>query len=105
MLFRSPLARNGVLGIANGIEYAAQAMAVHGAVRAQHAPGRSGYLASVRDVQWFTPTLHDVAEPLEIKAERLSGSDNNVLYAFSLSAGGRLLLQGRSTVILNADNL
>ncbi|WP_374591571.1 hydroxymyristoyl-ACP dehydratase [Aquabacterium sp.] len=100
----NPLRRAGTLGITNGIEYAAQAMAAHGASLHPNAPGRSGYLTSARDVAWQVPHLHDIAGPLTVRAQRQSGDDNTVLYAFSLHAGERVLMTGRTTVILNADN-
>lgn len=98
-----PLRAGDGLGVAAGIEYAAQAMAVHGALLSEGQPGRSGYLASARDVQWQVRHLHDIPGPLEVRAERLSGTDNHVLYAFTVRGDGRLLLSGRTTVILNAD--
>ena len=54
----NPLRHGGGLGICTGIEYAAQAMAVHGALLAgtDRAPA-SGYLASVRNVEWTQPRL------------------------------------------------
>ena len=100
----NPLRHAGRLGVAVGIEYAAQAMAVHGAILSQGAPGRSGYLTSVREANWCVSRLDDLPGPLEVHAERLSGTDNNVLYAFSLRDGGRELMSGRATVILNADH-
>ena len=47
----NPLRAENRLGAAAGIEYAAQAMAVHGALIAgDDAPPRQGYLTSVRSV-------------------------------------------------------
>lgn len=100
----NPLLMHGRLGVACGIEYAAQAMAVHGALLARPAdPPRQGYLASVRSVDFFTECLDDVAGGLDIEAERLSGDDNNVLYQFTVHGDGRLLLAGRAAVILDAE--
>lgn len=99
-----PLAHAGRLGAAVGIEYAAQAMAVHGAVLSGGGPGRGGYLTSVRDARWAVERLDDIDGPLEVHAQRLSGDDNNVLYAFSVRAQGKELMSGRTTVILRADH-
>lgn len=100
----NPLRDAGRLGAACGIEYAAQAMAVHGALLAdsQGAP-RQGFLASARSVELQVDRLDDVAGDLEIVAERLSGDTNNVLYGFTVSGDGRLLLSGRAAVILDAE--
>lgn len=100
----NPLRDAGRLGAACGIEYAAQAMAVHGALLADSdgAP-RQGFLASARSVELHAARLDDVAGDLDIVAERISGDGNNVLYGFSVSGDGRLLLAGRAAVILDAE--
>lgn len=102
----NPLRAEGRLGAAAGIEYAAQAMAVHGALLAPAGERpRQGFLASVRNVDFFTDRLDDLAADLDIEAERLAGDDHNVLYQFSVRAGDRLLLTGRAAVVLNAESL
>lgn len=99
----NPLRADGRLGAVAGIEYAAQAMAVHGALlAAADEPPRQGYLASVRGVQLHVARLDDLAGELTITAERLSGDGNHVLYQFALSHAGRCLLEGRAAVILDA---
>jgi predicted hotdog family 3-hydroxylacyl-ACP dehydratase len=100
----NPLRAHDRLGAACGIEYAAQAMAAHGALlaAADGAP-RAGYLASVRGVELHVARLDDVAADLDVEAERLSGDDNVILYGFRVSAAGRPLLSGRATVMLDAD--
>lgn len=103
----NPLRAYGRLGAACGIEYAAQAMAVHGALLAP--PGcsspRVGYLVSVRGTRLHVPRLDDIAADLLVEATCITHSDNNVLYQFSVSAAGRLLLDGRAAVVLNAGPL
>lgn len=87
-----------------GIEYAAQAMALHGALVAPSdgAPPTPGFLASVRGVQAQVLRLDDVAGALHVHAERLAGDDRQILYAFALRDDtGRELLAGRATVVLN----
>ena len=102
----NPLRAHGRLGVACGIEYAAQAMAAHGALlAASDSSSRAGYLASVRSVDCRVARLDDILTDLEIEAERLSGDDNLILYGFRVSAAGRDLLTGRATVVLNADKL
>jgi len=101
-LATNPLRAGGRLGIANGIEYAAQAMAVHGALTAgkDEAP-RAGFLTSVREVEFHTDRLDGNAS-IDIHAERLSGDGNAMLYSFRLSTAGTLLLAGRASVMLDA---
>lgn len=86
------------------IEYAAQAMALHGALIAP--PGSRatpGYLASVRDVALALPALDGVAGALLVEAERLAGDERQILYRFDVrdEAGGAVA-SGRATVVLNA---
>lgn len=102
----NPLRAHDRLGVSCGIEYAAQAMAAHGALLAasDSSPG-AGYLASVRGVELQVARLDDIAADLDIEAERLSGDDNIILYGFRVSAAGCTLLSGRATVVLNADKL
>ena len=101
-----PLRAAGRLGAANGIEYAAQAMAVHGALVADaNTAPRQGYLTSVRSVTLHADRLDDLDGPLDVRAERLSGDANNVLYRFTVHHGNRCLLEGRASVVLDAQAL
>jgi predicted hotdog family 3-hydroxylacyl-ACP dehydratase len=99
----NPLRAHGRLGAVCGIEFAAQAMAVHGALLAPdlHLERRVGYLASVRGVALHAPRLDDLEADLIAVAERLGGDESTVLYQFSLSAADRLLVSGRATIVLN----
>ncbi|NMG35886.1 3-hydroxylacyl-ACP dehydratase [Azoarcus sp. TTM-91] len=101
----NPLRAGGRLGALTGIEYAAQAMAVHGALRAGGeacASSRPGMLGSARAVECLVSRLDDIADDLQVEAECLSADDRALLYAFTLSAGGRPLLRGRASVVLSA---
>jgi len=103
----NPLRAYNQLGAACGIEYAAQAMAVHGALLAppDSSSARVGYLVSVRGTQLHVPRLDDIAVDLRVEATCITRSENNILYQFSVSAAGRLLLDGRAAVVLNTDAL
>ena len=94
---------SGLLAV-NAIEYAAQAMALHGALVA--APGATpspGYIASVRKLRFAALRLDTAPGPLNIRAERLAGGANEVLYAFSVSdAEGSVLAEGRAAVVLDS---
>lgn len=100
----NPLRAHGGLAAACGIEYAAQAMAVHGALLAQqeHRP-RAGFLASVRGVTLRVGRLDDIANDLEVEARHFSSDGNHILYDFSIAAAGRTLLEGRAAVVLDAQ--
>jgi predicted hotdog family 3-hydroxylacyl-ACP dehydratase len=100
----NPLRSHGRLAAACGIEYAAQAMAVHGALLASdQARPRMGFLASVRGAKLHVGRLDDIADDLVVEAIRFSGDGNNVLYDFVVSAGSRSLLEGRAAVVMNAE--
>lgn len=109
----NPLRAQDRLGAACGVEYAAQAMAVHGALVAEStadslAAGsvpRAGYLASIRSVTLHVDRLDTIAVPLRVSAERLSGDNNTVLYSFAVKAGDTALLSGRAVVVLDASAL
>jgi len=103
----NPLRADGRLGTACGIEYAAQAMAVHGALLAppDSTRARVGYLVSVRGTQLHVPRLDDIVADLRVEATCITHSENNILYQFSVSAAGRLLLEGRAAVVLDVDAL
>jgi predicted hotdog family 3-hydroxylacyl-ACP dehydratase len=98
-----PLRARGELPVAAGIEYAAQAVAAHGALRsADGAPLGAGFLASVRSVAFHARRLDDVATPLEIHAELIGGDPSGVLYEFRIMSDARALLEGRVAVVLDA---
>ena len=108
-----PLRAHGRLGAACGVEYAAQAMAVHGALVAESrhgadagsSPPRAGYLASVRSVDLHVQRLDTVPGPLTVHAERITGDENTVLYSFSVQDGSRSLVSGRAVVVLDAAGI
>lgn len=85
------------------IEYAAQAMALHGALigQAQGAAPSAGYLASARGVRLHTLRLDDLPGPLTIEAVRQAGDGQQVLYRFNVTHGGEPVADGRATVVLN----
>ena len=87
-----------------GIEYAAQAMAVHGAwdARFDKKP-RTGYLAALRDVACHTMRLDNLSDDLIIEAEKTMGDETRVIYQFSIHAGTTKVMSGRATVVLDAD--
>ena len=98
----NPLREGGVLPAICGIEYAAQAMAVHGALREQGGP-RPGMLAAVRDVALRVERLDDIPGDLTLTVRRLMADARHMLYEFSVRAGEIELVRGRATVVLGAQ--
>ncbi|MBI4808301.1 MAG: hydroxymyristoyl-ACP dehydratase [Nitrosomonadales bacterium] len=87
-----------------GVEYAAQAMAVHGAWDAKFdSKPRAGYLAALRDVACHRMRLDDLSDDLIIDAEKVMGDDARVIYQFNIHAGADKIMSGRATVVLDAD--
>jgi predicted hotdog family 3-hydroxylacyl-ACP dehydratase len=99
-----PLLSHGRLGIVCGVEYAAQAMAVHGALTATaDAAPAAGFLASLREVRLEATRLDDLEQELECEASLLAGDGGSALYEFALSSAGRRLIGGRATVVFDAS--
>ena len=109
----NPLRSGNRLHAVCGVEYAAQAMALHGHLLsapdtstakdggsagnagAVFQPPAMGYLASVRDLQLDIEDLGTVSEDLLIRARRLSGDAGGFIYEFEIAADQRRLLAGR----------
>jgi hypothetical protein len=54
-------------------------------------------------VRLSVATLHDVPGELQVRATRLAGDARQILYQFSVGDDvGRVLAEGRATVVLNA---
>ena len=101
----NPLRAHGRLGAACGIEYAAQTMAVHGALVASVTGARAppGFLASVRGVRLNIDRLDVFESDLVTAVERVAGDENTALYEFSVSADGVVLLSGRAAIAFNVS--
>ncbi len=102
---QNPLRRGGHLEAICGLEYAAQAMAVH--VRLVASPHRSepqiGYIGAVRDCRLHVACLDEVMSVLEVKAVKLFAQDQSVIYELKVSAEGSELLSGRASLFLKKD--
>jgi predicted hotdog family 3-hydroxylacyl-ACP dehydratase len=96
----NPLRAFGRLGAACGIEYAAQTMAVHGALvaSASGVAAPPGFLASARGVQLHCDRLDDIEGDLVTAVKRLAGDESTALYDFSVSADEVVLLTGRAAI-------
>jgi predicted hotdog family 3-hydroxylacyl-ACP dehydratase len=100
----NPMRVNDRLSAINGIEYAAQAMAVHGAlVNRSGVIPRAGYLATIRDVVCRCRDLDEHAGELMVDVRQLFGNGDHVLYEFKLLAGDTMMLSGRAAVVLDAS--
>lgn len=113
-----PLRSQGRLGIACAIEYAAQAMAVHGALiggavaagsaqaargGAKHARSEVGFLASLRNVRLHVLRLDDIEGDLFCAASLVAGDRGSALYEFAVTSEVQRLVGGRATVLFDAN--
>ncbi|WP_067561973.1 hypothetical protein [Halofilum ochraceum] len=99
----NPLRVDGGVPIEAGIEYAAQAMAVHGGLRATGDGGpRRGFVAVLNRVAWNTEWLDEDPGELCIHAHALQGDDDGRQYAFRIDRDDRTLIEGTALVMLES---
>ncbi len=88
-------------------EYGAQAMAVHGGLRASKngsAP-RPGMLVALRGVELHVARIDDLAGAIECEAQVLVEGEASQQYAFRITHGQSLLAEGRAAVMLKVPSL
>ncbi len=100
----NPLREDGKLPAWCGLEYAAQAMAVHQRLNAgDAAPPARGFLAVVRDVVLSAVDLDELPDELHIHAEKIIAEGGRSLYQFQLSSDAQPVLSGRVAVVLQGE--
>ena len=95
----NPLRSHGRLAAVIGVEYAAQAVAVHGGLRGENS-SKGGYIAALRDVICTVDRLDTESADLVVSATRVAAEGGRLLYDFRLEGGNRELLTGRLSVVL-----
>lgn len=96
----NPLTADGRLSAVCGVEYASQAMAVHGGLNGHGQRPAMGYLASLRDVVCSVEWLDSLEGDLVVTAERLIADKARVIYHFALTCNGMPVLSGRAAVVV-----
>lgn len=98
----NPLRRDNQLETICGLEYAAQAMAVHVGLLRQKQERRLtvGYLGAVKNLMLLAARLDDVKKDLTVQATRLVGESDCFIYTFRVSAERQELLDGRASIFL-----
>ncbi len=99
----NPLRTSDGLSAIHGIEYGAQAIALHG--RLMNSLGRVGYLVAVRDFETDVEWLHDLFGPIQVTATAAMQNESGATYRFSIEARDRMLVSGRLTIAFVADRL
>jgi len=92
----NPLRRDGILPAVCGIEFALQAMALHGALGTGK-PQPAGFVSSLRALELRADRLDDIPGPLRIEAEALIAEPAGFIYRFAI---GGDLIAGQAAVIL-----
>lgn len=99
--FANPLRVVDQLPVQAGIEYVAQAMAIHGTLGEQRqGRPRIGYLAVLSKVDWYCDRLDDLPGELRVCAQQQAASEGGFSYSFSLYHRDRVLLEGQAIVAL-----
>jgi predicted hotdog family 3-hydroxylacyl-ACP dehydratase len=98
----NPLRRDDRLEAICGLEYAAQAMAVHVGLLDQGKERRLtvGYLGAVKNLTLRAIRLDGVKGALTVQATRLVGEVNGFIYSFRVSVGRETFLDGRASIFL-----
>ena len=96
----NPLRADGRLRAVHLCEYGAQAMAVHGALKAAPQPAPPGMLVSLRSVTFARDFIDDLAGPLRIEAICLQATQASQQYSFEITHAGETIAAGRAAVVL-----
>lgn len=106
LLQENPLRRETSLSSIHVLEYAAQAMAVHGGLhdREQGKQMSEGYLAALRDVRLNLCELDQQKSELRIEANKILSQGGNMIYSFTVSSAELTLASGRATVVAVSHN-
>lgn len=96
-----PLRRDGRLHAIHGLEYAAQAMAVHGGLRGlergQMLSG--GLLAAARDLRLLAGRLDTLPGVIEVRIVEEYEQGGSMIYRFRLDAPAGPIIEGTAVVI------
>ena len=95
----NPLREGGGLAVLVGIEYAAQAAAVHGGLLSGATMPRSGVLASLRNVITTRDWLHEIAGEIVVETTLLHSDPAGGIFDFALFAGVERVLSGQFTLM------
>jgi predicted hotdog family 3-hydroxylacyl-ACP dehydratase len=96
----NPLRADGKLRAVHLCEYGAQAMAVHGALKAAPERAPPGMLVSLRSVTFARDYIDELTDVLRVEAICLQASDSSQQYSFKISHAGEVVAEGRAAVLL-----
>lgn len=102
----NPLRQKDRLSVFAGVEYAAQAMALHARLTAaaekDFARPRRGFLAVANKLHAYVRDLDECRTPLLIEVTRINGDKNSSQYVFVITAEteNRTLLEGQLIAVM-----
>ena len=99
-----PLREGGGLPVWAGIEYAAQAAAVHGALLVAVPRPRAGVLGKLSRVRPGCEWLDRIASPLVFSATLLHRDPSGGIYEFEVHGDDALLLHGQFTLMYSSGS-
>jgi predicted hotdog family 3-hydroxylacyl-ACP dehydratase len=100
----NPLRADGSLHAVNLCAYAAQAMAIHGALHERQAGGaaRPGFLVALREVGLHVERIDGLEGRLQVYVECLIAMADSLQYSFRVEHRGEVLATGRAAVMLRS---
>ena len=99
----NPLRGEQGLRAVNGVEYAAQAMAVLGGLLARQSDARAGFLVAIKDFCSSVAFLDEIQSPLLVDVRLLLQDTSAMIGAFRIGASDCELITGRVTVMLGDE--
>lgn len=96
----NPLRANGKLRAVHLCEYGAQAMAIHGALKAAPERAPPGMLVSLRSVTFARDYIDDLTSALRVEAICLQAGDSSQQYSFKITHADAVIAEGRAAVLL-----
>jgi predicted hotdog family 3-hydroxylacyl-ACP dehydratase len=98
----NPLRHDGRLAAVSLVEFGAQAMASHGALRARAAGATpaSALLVAVRDFEATRSFIHDLEGTLEVRARQLLAAPTGWQYEFEVSHECGMIARGRVAALV-----
>lgn len=95
----NPLRADEMLPASAGVEYAAQAIALHAALRKEGGgPAGRGFLAVLSDVRWCRHRFDDESGPLRVHAELLADTGGGLQYRFSVGPEDAPVVEGTQVI-------
>ena len=96
----NPLRSSGRLRSVHLCEYGAQAMAVHGALKAAPERAPPGMLVSLRSVTFARDYIDDLTGVLRVEAVCLQAGESSQQYSFKITHAAETVAEGRAAVLL-----